>query len=74
MDAKPFYTSKTLWGSVATILGLVLPALGIGTTPTEITHAVDSFANVLNDVLTFGGIVYTIYGRTVAKGPLKLKV
>lgn len=67
---KTFLASKTLWGSAATILGMLLPALGVGASPTEISHALDSLSNGINDLLTFGGIVLTIYGRWTARHAL----
>ena len=74
MNPKAFYGSKTLWGAVATMVGIGLSGAGVSVNPAELTHAFDSLANGITDFLTFGGFVLTVYGRFVAKHPLTVKV
>lgn len=71
-DTKPVWTSKALWGNVATIVGIILPALGVTVSPTDITHLLDSGMNLVDAVLTFGGIAMSIYGRLVAQHALTI--
>jgi len=65
-DTKPFWASWTLWGAVAAFLGILLPNLGIGVSPSDITSFFQSWQNMLNDALTFGGLALTAYGRLSA--------
>ncbi len=71
MDSKPFWTSKTLWGAVATFLGVMLPAFGLNVEPTELSQLLSSWVQVLDTVLTFGGLALTVYARLTTK-PAKL--
>lgn len=73
MNPKAFYTSKTLWGAAASIAGVLLPAFGVSVPASEITHAFDSLANGITDLLTFGGFVLTVYGRFAATRPVVVK-
>lgn len=72
MDSKPFWASKTIGGSFAIILGLVLPMLGVTASPTEVAHWTDSLMNAADAIVTAGGILMTIYGRFAAKKPVTL--
>jgi hypothetical protein len=71
-DAKPFWASKTMWGAVATFLGVILPGLGVQVSPTAIAHFTDSLQQAIDSVLVFGGLVLTVYGRSVASGKLTM--
>lgn len=72
METKPFWASKTIGGSFAIILGLLLPMLGVSASPTEVSHWTDSLINCADAVITAGGILMTIYGRFAAKKPVSL--
>lgn len=60
---KPWWASMTIWGAVATFLGIALPAAGVGISATEVSQIADAWVNMLNAVLTFGGLVLTVVGR-----------
>jgi len=64
--SKPFWASWTLWGALATFLGVILPNLGIDVSPETVTSFFKSWQQVLDSVLTFGGLVLTVYGRATA--------
>jgi hypothetical protein len=63
---KPFWASWTLWGAVATFLGVLLPGLGLNADPANITSFFQSFQQMLDSILTFGGLAAVVYGRATA--------
>jgi len=63
---KPFWASWTLWGAVATFLGVILPGLGLNADPANITSFFQSFQQMLDSILTFGGLAAVVYGRATA--------
>lgn len=66
MDTKSIFKSKTIWGVLVTVAGL----LGFGDAiPADFP---DTMVNVINQVLEVVGIVLTVYGRIVAKEPLSI--
>jgi hypothetical protein len=65
-QTKPFWSSWTLWGALATFLGIILPGLGFDASPAVITGVLHSWQQVLDSVLTFGGLIGTVYGRVTA--------
>jgi hypothetical protein len=65
-ETKPFWASWTLWGAVATLIGVLLPNLGFSVDPSEVTGFFKSFQQVLDTILTFGGLALTAYGRLSA--------
>ena len=65
-DTKPFWASVTLWGAVATFVGIVLPGFGVNVSPTAITNFFNSWQQMLVSILTFGGLAATAYGRVRA--------
>ena len=68
---KPFWASWTLWGAVATFLGVILPGLGLNADPANITGFFQSFQQMLDSILTFGGLALTVYGRATANKELR---
>jgi hypothetical protein len=70
-DSKPFWASWTLWGAVATFLGVILPGLGLNADPANIMTFFQSFQQVLDSILTFGGLALTVYGRATATKQLR---
>lgn len=62
-DTKPFWASVTLWGAVATFVGILLPGFGVKVDPTAVTTFFNSFQQMLDSILTFGGLATTVYGR-----------
>jgi hypothetical protein len=71
-QSKPFWASWTLWGAVATFLGVILPGLGIKADPAAITTMFQSWQQMLDSLLTFGGMILTIFGRASATKELTL--
>ena len=71
-DIKPFWASVTLWGSVATFLGIVLPGFGFKVDPSTINNLFGSLQQTLDSILTFGGLVLTVYGRIKATKQVSL--
>ena len=69
--SKPFWASWTLWGAVATFLGVMLPGLGLSADPANITSFFQSFQQMLDSILTFGGLALTVYGRATATKELR---
>jgi len=70
-ESKPFWASWTLWGAVATFLGVVLPGLGLNADPANITSFFQSFQQMLDSILTFGGLATVVYGRMSATKQLR---
>lgn len=65
-DTKPFWASVTLWGAVAAFAGIVLPGFGVKVDPSAINNFFSSFQQMLDSILTFGGLAATVYGRISA--------
>jgi len=70
-ESKPFWASWTLWGAVATFLGILLPGVGLNADPANVTHFFESFQQLLDSILTFGGLALTVYGRATATKQLR---
>ena len=62
-DSKPFWASVTLWGAVATFVGILLPGLGLHVDPTAVTTFFSSWQQMLDSILSFGGLAGVVYGR-----------
>jgi hypothetical protein len=71
-QTKPFWASWTLWGAVSTFLGVLLPNMGLAVTPATVTAIFQSWQQVLDSILTFGGLALTVYGRVFATKELTL--
>jgi len=67
-ESKPWYLSTTIWGTVTTLLALVVPrvvdALGGG------DIATDTLVQAAQAVAVLVGVVATVWGRMKAQGPL----
>lgn len=70
-EEKPFWASWTLWGALATFLGVILPGLGLKADPANITSFFQSFQQMLDSILVFGGLATTVYGRATATKQLR---
>ena len=56
--------SKTVWGIIITLVATVLKQVGIvGVEATDLTSILDLVAQL-------GGLLFALYGRIVAKGPI----
>lgn len=71
-DTKPFWASVTLWGAVATFIGIVLPGFGLQVNPSEVNQFFSSLQQFLDSALTFGGLVLSVYGRFTATKQVSL--
>ena len=71
-DSKPFWMSATLWGALFTFLGILLPAMGFGVSASDVKAVGDSFLNIANSVLTFGGLLLAVVGRSRSTKQLTL--
>ena len=67
MESKPWYLSKTVWGLVVTVLGILLPKLPIQANAGMLT---DSAVAVAGNIASAIGVGLAAYGRIMAKGPL----
>lgn len=65
-QTKPFWASVTLWGAVATFVGIVLPGFGLAVDPAALNNFFSSFQQMLDSILTFGGLAASVYGRVRA--------
>jgi uncharacterized protein YjeT (DUF2065 family) len=71
-DVKPFWASVTLWGAVATFVGIVLPGFGVSVSPSALNNFFSSFQQMLDSILTFGGLLAVTYGRVKATKQVSL--
>lgn len=71
LGAKQWYLSKSVWGSIAVIVGLILDKSGIGVSQEEMDLAIDNLIGAISAVLQFAGVILAIYGRLNAKKVLK---
>lgn len=65
--AKPWYSSKGVWGGVVTLLAMVLGAFGLALSPEESEQLVLAFTAIGGAV----GSVLGIYGRMKATERLR---
>lgn len=72
IPTKPFWASWTLWGAVATFLGIVLPGFGVDVEPEKISSMFHSWQQMLDSILSFGGLAVVAYGRATATKELTL--
>lgn len=70
---KAVLASKTMWGIILMAVPTIAKAFGHEISPDEAGGLVNSAQQTLNDMLTFGGMVLSFWGRTTAKGPLAAK-
>lgn len=63
MDSKHPLASKTIWGAIITVLGMLGQQFGLELTGSETTELAGALATV-------GGAVLAIYGRFKAKGKI----
>ncbi|MEM9329971.1 MAG: hypothetical protein AAGA53_01520 [Pseudomonadota bacterium] len=59
VDEKVWYRSKTIWGSLVTVLATVFGGLGYAVTPEGQAELVDAIVDLIG---TLGAII-AIYGR-----------
>lgn len=61
-DVKGFFSSKTIWGSLVAILGVVLPLFGLNFSA-EDGH---QLLSAIDELMSIGGMLFAMYGRVVA--------
>lgn len=66
---KPFYRSMTFWGSVTTIIPMILASMGLSVTPEEVA-VFDKFIEL---TIALAGVITTIIGRARARTAITLK-
>lgn len=69
METKKWYQSKTIWGSIVTVLAVLL-SIVTGQhviIPEEQAQLVDKIVAVVDDVGVLVGVILTIYGRVKAE-------
>ncbi len=71
-QTKFFLLSKTLWGAAAAFVGVILPLFGLNVEPADLNRLAESWVQVLDTVLTFGGLALTVYARLREQKPKKL--
>jgi len=64
--AKKWYLSKTIWGSVAVLVGISLRGAGYDVSEADLNNVVDMSLSVASSVLELGGAIFAIYGRAKA--------
>lgn len=69
MEGKAWYLSKTVWGAVMALVGLVSPPAlkWFGATPDEATTTIVAIVGAVVDLV---GLVLVVVGRVKAAGPL----
>jgi hypothetical protein len=65
-DSKPWWTSMGIWGSLAVILGIVLPNLGVNVDPTDLSKLASGWGQFLDTAAVFFGSAAALYGRARA--------
>jgi len=64
MTEKPWYKSKTIWGSIVAVLALVAGAFGYSVGP-------DAQAEIVTSLVGVVGGAFAIYGRIKAVDKVK---
>ncbi|WP_431321819.1 hypothetical protein [Rhizobium sp. YTU87027] len=67
LDLKNWYSSKTIWGALISVVASVLHFAGIDLATTDKSQLVDSIANIAG---ALGGLL-AVYGRVTAKAAIK---
>jgi hypothetical protein len=71
-NVKPFWASTTLWSAVAVFVGILMPGFGVKVDPNAVTNFFSSWQQMLDSILTFGGLAGVVYGRFTAKKQVTL--
>ena len=61
---KPFWQSKTIWGNVIAVLGVLLSVFGYQLAP----DAAQAILQAIGDLVAAAGSAYSVYGRFKAGG------
>lgn len=64
MNEKPWYKSKTIWGSIVAVLALIAGAFGYNVGP-------EAQAEIVTGLIGVVGGVFAIYGRIKAVDKVK---
>lgn len=60
MENKPWYLSKTVWGAVFAVIGLIAPKVAAG------LGSEDVLLDIVSNVVALAGSVLAVYGRVTA--------
>lgn len=69
-ESKPFLSSKSIWGSIVSILAIVLPLAGKPELMPVVT-SIDQLIAQLAPMIAVGGSLFSIFGRVTAKTQIK---
>jgi hypothetical protein len=69
--AKSVLKSKTMWGIILMVIPVVSKALGHEIAPADAAGLVNASQALIDNGLTFGGLVMAVWGRATAAKPLK---
>ena len=72
MQAKPFFTSKTLIGAALMLVSLLCQRYQLNVPAADIANAGDQITSAVANVSGLLGFAMTLYGRIKATGPLSL--
>ncbi len=67
VDLKNWYSSKTIWGALISVVASVLHFAGIDLAPADKNQLVDAIVNIAG---ALGGLL-AVYGRVTAKAAIK---
>lgn len=59
---KGFFASRTIWGALVALLGVVLPLFGIEFSSEDGSQLL----SVIDEVIVIAGTLFAMYGRIVA--------
>jgi len=68
MESKKWYLSKTIWGAIVLLVGVIYNAVtGQMISQEEADQAIQLIITVIQGVIDFAGIALVVYGRITAK-------
>jgi hypothetical protein len=70
MDWKALLSSKTIAGILLMIVPVIFKMAGHELSSADASGLITQGTQMINDALTFGGMVIAIWGRATAKAPL----
>jgi len=70
-NSQPLWTSPTFWGLVVSLVGILLPAVGVGTT--DVTQITTSLNNAIPPILQIVGVVTALIAHGTGTKPVSMK-
>jgi uncharacterized membrane protein len=71
VKTKPWWTSKTIWGAIITVLAVVLGFFGVQVDAETQALLVDNAVAAATAITALVGVVLSIYGRIKADTKIK---